>query len=136
MMAKRQSEILVERCPSGVLHVWADENVGRVIKDIQGVADVMLLCGSYSVSLDPRYDADEVIAEIERLGKGHWPLEELSLEEEANALGQRVGRSGQLVYTITSLLQGAEDTYGDGYESALSALIEHLVGRLWHGDWS
>lgn len=137
-MAKRKSEIVVEPIVGNLYEAWMDKKIADKVRTMPGVQEVYErgTCGApWGIKLDPRYDADEVIAEIEALGK---PVQEepVSLQKEARTLGRRVGDSGQLIYTIVELLRGAEESYAEGYyESALSSLITDIVVRLRDGGW-
>ena len=51
-----------------VLQVWADDIVVQEVKTIEGISDVIIHTQSpVTVCVDPRYDVDEVIAELDEL---------------------------------------------------------------------
>ena len=156
-MATRKSEVQTKPWSAGGRYydVWIDEVLKDRLKTIEGVHKVSgphkASSAPYYVLLDPRYDADEVIAEIEALGEGKkleswnlsicWrkdeekPQEEISIKEQAQLLGRRAGSDGSLVFTIHTVLEAAEEVYGEGYKETLAGIVSEIAGRLEQGEW-
>ena len=135
-MAKRKSEIEVNHIAGNAYRVWADDGFVDKARKIEGIQEISprKVDGAWTLWVDPRYDADEVIAEIEALGE---PLEvdEWPLREEAQALGRKVGKSGQLIYTVVEVLRGAEESYRGDYEATLLGVVADIIKRLQRGGW-
>jgi len=73
-MATRKREVVVKRLLAGgsavddMLEVYADAEFKDVITHTEGVTNVMADAGDcwFLIETDPRYDTDEVAADIER----------------------------------------------------------------------
>jgi len=64
------------------------------------------------------------------------PERKLTVAEAARALGRRAGKAGCLSTSTRHFLKGAQETYGQSYESALVGVIEANADRLRLGDWT
>lgn len=70
-MATKRAEIHISHITGEMFVVWIDSNEDS-IRDIEGVASVNAYSGIHSkfhVYLDPRYDADAVLADIRALAE-------------------------------------------------------------------
>ena len=66
-MATQRCSVTIEKMRlSNLLHVYADLDAKDTITQVEGVLRVRSAAGySHSVNIDPRYDIDEVAADIE-----------------------------------------------------------------------
>ena len=112
-MAKRKSEVRTKPWTSTGRYydVWIDEALEGRLKAIEGIHEVVGPLkhwpSAYYVLLDPRYDADEVIAEIEALGLcASGPVAKCAsrfpLDEYADNVGASL--SARVDFPLTNLL--------------------------------
>ena len=85
-MATRKCEVIVRRLEStsqkDYLQVHADSDALDVIKGVEGVMDVSYTqLRAHLVIVDPRYDTDEVITDIERAIKGARLLQQWTQDD-------------------------------------------------------
>lgn len=72
-MAKPKKQVIINKFgigPGGshVLQVWANDIVVREVMEIEGISNVSIYAQSPAVvCVDPRYDVDEVMEELEEL---------------------------------------------------------------------
>ena len=68
-MATRKREVEINKISEAFVVVWCDVNPAQLL-GIEGISGVTSYSqpGKYNVEIDPRYDADEVCAEIRALG--------------------------------------------------------------------
>ena len=93
-MAQKKQQVLVERNGDAV-YIWVDNPHGSTdqIREIEGITWAgVVVGGSISVHIDPRYDIDEIVCEIEAL---------LDRGEKPDPLWEEVKN------TIDTILEGA-----------------------------
>jgi len=143
MMAKRKSEVQTKPWSAGSRYydVWIDETLEGRLKAIEGIHEVVgplkHWASAYYILLDPRYDADEVIAEIAALGEPVVEPEKPKLWQLARALGKDAATDCSVVETGRAYLKAAEETYKDAdrYKKSLWVLAKDILNRLEYGRW-
>ncbi len=66
-MAKPKQTIMVERRSKGYANVYLPDRLVPDLKAIEGITSITSLIGCYLITIDPRYDFDEIVREIENL---------------------------------------------------------------------
>lgn len=72
-MAKLKKQVIINKFNIGlgethILHVWADNIVAQEVLAIDGISSISVYSQNpTTVCVDPRYDVDEVLAELEEL---------------------------------------------------------------------
>ena len=65
-MATKKREVIINKAPTHSLNVYADPSAPTIIAQVEGVLAIYPIPGSSTfVVTDPRYDIDEIIADIE-----------------------------------------------------------------------
>ena len=108
-MAKRKSEIEVNHIAGNTYKVWADDGFVDKARKIEGIQEISprKVDGAWTLWVDPRYDAAEVIAEIEALGLcASSPVakhaNKFPLDEYADNVGASL--SARVDFPLTNLL--------------------------------
>uniref|UniRef100_A0A6M3X710 Uncharacterized protein n=1 Tax=viral metagenome TaxID=1070528 RepID=A0A6M3X710_9ZZZZ len=147
-MAKRKSGVTTRPWSESreYYDIWVDEDLVPKLEAIEGVRKVSkrgptCLSAPYYIQLDPRYGADEVIAEIEALGKPNvfpalGPCVRPTLGERARCLGRDAAEAGRIGQMARCYLEASEENRStENQRMVLFTLLRGIVTRLEHGHW-
>jgi hypothetical protein len=129
-MAKRKVDVRVEMgIASTWLGLWCDDDFVRRVQAIKGVRKVSgadRYDGAHTVWIDGRYDASDVMVEIESLAAEQPVQSSPSLGDRVTELGRECGEAGSLILAVSFLLAGVKNysSSSDGLKFALDAVVE------------
>lgn len=142
-MAKRNSELVVRRGSGSWVDVWCDDALVPLIETIKGILRFQhMTSGEWTAWLDPRYDINEVVAEIEALGENESSPKPVYIEKQARVLASAACQHGVKWVALKAYLQAVETDYTGGgcgksvlFEQFLWDVLAEIEERLRCGHW-